>query len=164
MKIRWEHAGDGAPNAAHGERTAGDGRVAAKAAVPQTAGDYGDAGRPRAIFIGGEESSRGGFYAKNTKKIRRNASAGITLSLAITRQVCTGAEKIDGGDGGEAPAVLFPEARFGRGNAAADYVAAVQPVQHDDAIGMRVGQRPQQDSVNHREDGGVGANAQGERE
>ena len=137
------------------------GGVSGKAPLPQRVADHRHRGAG-AVLLLGEHAARQGFHAEHVQEISRHRASQHLFGGPIRRQVGGGA--LRGGHVAEdviAPLPLdeVPRRRgvpreAGRGSVLPD---------HHHAIGVGIGQRPQEHGVHGRENCGVGADAQRQR-
>ena len=139
---------------------AGDLGVGAEAAAPQCVAEQDGAGGAGPIVLRGEGAAKGGLHAQHGQKAGGDAGAFQPRGIAGLGEI-----------GGEIPPCLdafegvgeaLPIAEIG-GRRIHARVAARGIVfpDLDQAVGIRVGQRAQQDVIGQREGGGGGADAEG---
>ena len=140
-----------------GERPPDDGRVAAKAAPPETVAQHHDAVVPGLVLVGQERPAEGGADAEHVEEVDRRIDAGETCGLARARQAERRAA-VDRGQAVERAAHVAHVAVLG----SRERLAALGP---DDDEMPRIPERQglEEDRVDDREHGGVGADADRDR-
>ena len=170
---RGQDADDGELAVVERDGLADDVGAAPELARPQLLADDGDLIVARPVFVGSEEPSLGGRRAKHREHRRRDRRAAKADRLAEAGQRVR--TRLIGGQAVERARALPPvlERAVGDDGAAAEATgaaAAAAPAHQpslfghaDQPVRPRVGKRPQEDGIDHAEDGGVGAYAEGER-
>ena len=161
LKARRKYAHDGVTLLVQRDRPAQHVRVAAKSALPEAVSENGRPGAVRRVLFPGEVASHGRPDAEQWKKIRRHCAGHDSFRRSGPCESHVAATV--GGDARRRLALGFD---FNERGAANEGAGAARPVcaQLHQLAGFGIGQRPEQDGIDHAEDGGVRADAQRERE
>ena len=154
--------GVGTPSMQDG--AADDGWIRAEAPHPEAMRQHGNVRRTRCALGLGEPSAERGRDAQHRRQGRRCTRDHDTLRRAAARQCA--ADPVVAGDAVERAGILrelvvqLPTHDLHtRGNVAARDAV----IEHDQPIGVRIGQRVEDDAVDEREDGGIGRDRQRQR-
>ena len=156
------HADHGEALAAQRERLAQDLRITPEAPLPEALAQERDAFCARLVLLRAEGPSEEGLLAQGGEQARGDLAPVDPLRVRALR----GEDEVGPvvADQRLEDAVLVPHVlQVGDGEAHARDLLRPLGQEHQ-PLGLRVGQRPQQDRVDHAEDGGVGADAQGQGE
>ena len=158
---RRQDADDGMGHVVEENRPVQNRRVGAELIHPQHMAEDGHLVLAGLILVGEKGSAERGLDAEDVEVVRRDARAAQLDRVAHARE--RGAAAGLGRHEVEHGVVLLPVEKVQRGDAVA--LAARRLLEHaHDAVGVRVGERLQQQSVDEAEDGGVGADAERERQ
>ncbi len=148
--------------AVEGQPPADDPGVGAEAALPEAVGEHHDVPGTRPVLLRAEAPPEGRRPAQDPEEPGRDLRALDPLGLDAGRgQAQVGAG--EGGHAGERTALRPPVREVGRrGGEAREAGRGVAVDQQRQAVGVRIGQRPQQDAVDDAEDRRVGADPQGQ--
>ena len=182
------HADDGERVVVDGDRLPDDPRIGAESRAPVVVAQHGDrAAASLAIVVRCDDASHRGADAEHLEVRAGDELARHTLGLAVHADVhrdrTPGEQPGEDGGGPGAVGHCQADAREGRGRAAIDEVVAeifvhrerqhvaarvaavVVPraVEEDELLGVFHREAPQEHLVDEREDGGIGADAEGDR-
>ena len=157
-----QHADDAIGDAVHDQRPADGGRIPAVAPQPGAVRQQRRAGGAGAILVGGEQAAEGGTDAEHRQQVRRHPDRADAFRLAAAGQVVVAADgERDVGEGAGAADV---EVLRGREPVLGDAQARRSVPEDDEAIGIGVGQRAEEQRAGDAEDRGVGADAERQRQ
>ena len=160
---RFQHADDSGRARAEPDRFAENGRIAVEPGLPETVGQHGRAGGVGAIVPRVEQSAKH-WVQPHHLEIRSADDAGTHLA----RLAKADHGEADGGEVAEraqrfdACAQILNFRHGERNVVGADAARTLADV--DQPVLVAVDERPQQHTAHHAEDGGVGADAQRQRE
>ena len=162
-EVRRQHANDGVGDAGQRQRASNDAGVAAEM-PPERVRQENDRWGARSIVGGLEAPSERRRDTQHAEVVLADLGAREPLGFAVTAREAR-APAGDGGGAREHVVLAAPVEEEGRRRPLPRgpvLEAQVLP-DHDEAIGLRIGQRTQQHAVDDREDGRVGADAERER-
>ena len=145
------------------EDLADRGRIRAEDALPVAVRQHHDRRRGLLLVIGNQQAAPQRLHAEDLEEVRRHQPAGRAMRVAAAEHV-------------EGPVAELDELVDGlrRGPVVGDFLEREAGVldagahrrlaEVHDAVGLGVGQRPQQHPVDDAEDGGVGPDAEAERQ
>lgn len=144
------------------DRCADRAGIAAKSARPHAVGKDGGGGMAGKIFVGREQAAQSGMHAEHRKKIRRDAdgadSFGVTLSSQVIVPADCDREVVEA-----VVARLDIEILGGRKPVLRNTEAWGTIPEDDQAVGIGVGKRAEQQGVCNAEYGGIRSDTDGER-
>jgi hypothetical protein len=136
-------------------------RITAEVRRPETMCEDDDVRSPGTVLVGRERASEERRGAKDVEVIGADVNALHLLRAVTAANVHARTGEIVGRHCLERRRWLPCEILRNRNRASA--TGGILPARRDEAIGIRIGQWPQQDVVDHRKNRGVGANAERER-
>ena len=159
VEARRQDADDGEVLAVEEEAAADDVGIAAELALPEAGADQDHRRRARPVLVGGEVAPEHRLDAEHAEEVRRDELALEALRLADAGQ----AEALHARHRhrGEAAVLPLPVAEVEERDRAAPEVRLAL-VDRDQLLGARVRERLEEDAAHHREEGGVGADAERE--
>ena len=161
---RWgDDAGDDVRIAIEFDGFADDGWVGAKMAAPQTVRNDRELGPVGAVFLGGEGTAHQHGHSEDGEIASGGAKTVELLGLIAAGKIHTRAAHLIGGDGVEHLSLLTPGAESGNRGVVEVAVGGVL-AELNEAARIGIGKRLEKNFVYDGEDGGVGTDAEGERE
>ncbi len=161
LKARRKNGHDGVTLLVQRDRPAQHARVAAKSTLPEAVSENGRLWAVGRVLFPGEVASQRRLDAEQWKEIRRYCASHDSF-----RRSDPGKGHLAARVGADARQRLALGFDFNERGAANDAAGAARPVcaQLHQLAGFGIGQRPEQDSVDHTEDGGVRPDAQRKRQ
>ena len=160
-EVCGEDADDGGFVPAKADELADDGGVGAEAADPDRVGEDDDVGGVGEIVFGAEEAAEGGTGRDEGQEVGGGVGDFDLLGIAFAGEGTVGDP--DAGDLIELFCALAEVVELETGEGGTVGVAEAG-VEDGEAIGAGVGHRAEENGVDEAEDGGVGADADGQRE
>ena len=162
-EARLQDADDPARFAVQRDRRADDARIQSIPPRPCAVAEHGGARRARRVFFWCEKAPNRGLRAEHREQIRRRANHANPLWIAAPGQRVVAADR--NRDLLEPAVAVLDVEVLRRGKPVLGDVEARRSLpQNDEAVGVLVRQRPQQQRARHAEQGRVGADADGERQ
>ena len=156
-----DDAEDGIGLVAERKRGADNFRIAAEFALPESVADDDDVAAVGRVFLRREGAAENHGRAEEAEVRFGNVNA-MHLLGHFAGEIEARTAEVVGGDILQHAGLLAPVVELGgRSNAKVAIRRCVHHLHH--AVGIRIGERLEQHRVHHREDGGVGSDAEGER-
>ena len=161
IEVRGNDADDGVIPAVQGKALAEDVGRRSKLALPEARTDQRYRRSTDLVFTWRKVAPEDRVHTYGREKIRGDEARTHLLSLANASKAEVDAAS--NGHRGKTAIVSLPVAKIGIGDGA-KFEVGFAFVHRDELLRMRVGQRVEEHTVDNREDGSVGADAEGQRE
>ena len=155
-----EDSDDGVWLVAEREGAADDVGIASEFALPEAVADDDDFAAVGRVFLRGEGAAQHDGRAKEAEVGFADVDA-VDLLGMVAGEVEAGAAEVVGGDVLKDAGLLPPVVELG-GRSGGSFALGRCEQELDDAVGVGIGERLEQDGVDDGEDGGVGSDAKGQ--
>ena len=160
--LRRHHADDGEILIVQVNRATDCVRIAIECALPKTIADHDDGWSADFVFVFAKCAAGLRRQPDDIEKIPCDRRARNALRFAAANAAQISRFFVCDGELFENRVVISPIEGIGQRNREI-LPRSGRLIQYHDAVGIRIWERPQQNGVDHTEDGGVGADAQAER-
>ncbi len=133
-----------------------------KTVLPETTADDGRGHAADSVFLRRKRTSEGEVHTQSAEKSRRDF---VSVDVLGRTGICqVKAERHEGGHLLEGAGIALPIEEVGVGKIGGVFKSSIVEHDHNQAVGVAVGERGQDNAFDHAEDGGVRADAEGEGE